>query len=190
MRARIRGRDRDAAKHGASTGMRSGRQLLGRRTGFFLGFEAGNTCSRTRRMDLLAEPVEHVVVDPDGNSRLARGRRDHRAALSLAEVGVLLHRLMIDGIGEIDAVRRKMGRRLLPIPLHHSRECMHRGTYASTEKHSSFSSQISPARNPINTSFVLSGASSGMKCPDNAPRVRRSGKWWANESAYGFPLGM
>ena len=43
-------------------------------------------------VDLLAEPVEYIVINADRDTGLPGGRREHRTSLGLAEIVVLLHR--------------------------------------------------------------------------------------------------
>lgn len=102
-----------SAFHGLSPGMRSGRRHLGsggrqnltedapdrvlKRLGVAFDRLPQRTIDRTLvvssagRMNLLAEPFQHVVIDSNRDSSLPRRHGIHRPLLRSAEIKVLLH---------------------------------------------------------------------------------------------------
>src|SRR5260370_379360 len=47
--------------------------------------------STARIIDLLAEPVQNIIIQPDRNARLAARNLDHRPPLAFREIVLLLH---------------------------------------------------------------------------------------------------
>jgi len=53
-------------------------------------------------VDLMTEPVENIVIEPDGDPGFPLGNREHRAALAFAEIVFTLH--WFPHIGAVHAV--------------------------------------------------------------------------------------